>query len=406
MKICSVVASRYQGGASINAFDIAMGMVNKGHDVIVVSSDKMSDSYNLGGCKVEIIGQKIRSPLFHYFNPFLLWKLNKILKHTNPDIIHIHTLNLQTFSLCALLYSRRYPMIWTQHDLWPVCMTGWPDPPDCGQVQDQCQACGSWPNWMVKTNRLLKETIFKWSKLGIVCPTGWIANLLRQSRLGAMPTHIIPNGIDTNLFHPDGVDNPHVQKGPSHPERTLLFSGGRRLAGQLPAERKGWNYLAAALQQVAEDFNHIRLLFVGDPIQLPPHFPVKVKFEIQSDRADMKTHYHAADIFVLPTLADNSPLTVLEAMACKVPVISTRVGGIPEMVVSGETGILCPPRDENALADAIRWMLKNPELSRQMADKAYERFLNNYTLEKMIDRYYAVYLKTIRRFNKIIQDEA
>lgn len=389
MKICVINAAYNLGGASEQAFSICESLVERGHRVMFICAGTKDQSFLKNKYRVRILGQKYRNPIYHYFNPNLIRKLYILLKQYKPDIVHFHNINLQSFSLCSLLFSRLYPLVWTLHDLWPLCMTGWPSPPDCNQLIKQCYNCPTWPATLVRLNKLLKETIFRHSNLNVVCPSNWLANLLTECNLNINPIHVIFNGISPSLFSPCKKNNGNRSK------KILLFCGGKKIAGQLPAERKGWNYLVSALKKLVDLRTDIKLLYVGDPIKLLPSFPVPVSFEITSERKKMAEYYGVADLFILPTLADNSPLTVIEAMASKVPVIATDAGGISDMIISNETGMLCPPRDATALAEKIDYALSNPAHSSELAEKAYQRFKKFFTLERMIDQYEDVYMKTI-----------
>lgn len=395
MKICILTTDLNHGGATIIAQDVARGMAQKGHDVLFVCSGEKPDSYLFDGYHVQILSNNCQNPIYHYVNPLLMAKFHYLLRHFKPDILHVHNINLQTFSLCVLLFSLKYPMVWTLHDLWPLCMTGWPTPPDCNQLSKQCHDCPTWPTPIVKINKILKENIFRLSKMSIVCPSKWIASLLKVSNLHIHPTHINFNGIDSSLFPPMGKNRGHQSSEISNKKKVLLFCGGKKLAGQLPAERKGWNDLVTALKIIACRQTDTRLVYVGDPIDLPSSFPVPISFEIGVNREEMKNLYRIADLFILPTLAENSPLTIIEAMACKVPIIATNVGGIPEMIIPGETGLLCPSHDAVALAENIEYALSNPEHCSEMAEKAYQRFNEMFTFERMIEQYEDVYKKTI-----------
>jgi len=159
MKICILTAKLEHGGASIVALDVAKGIAEKGHEVLFVCSGKEEKNFEHEGFRIKELRSRIQNPLFHYFNPFLIFSLHRVLREFHPDIIHIHNINLQTFSLCALLFSHRYPMVWTLHDLWPVCLTGWPDSYNRNCVTNQCQGCPNWPQVYVKINKFLKEYI-------------------------------------------------------------------------------------------------------------------------------------------------------------------------------------------------------------------------------------------------------
>ena len=86
---------------------------------------------------------------------------------------------------------------------------------------------------------------------------------------------------------------------------------------------------------------------------------------------------------VVPSLWDNSPNTIYEAMAAELPVVASRVGGIPELVVHGETGLLVPPGDAEALAKAVVALLKEPIVGRQLGANGGQRAAQNYDLERI-----------------------
>jgi glycosyltransferase involved in cell wall biosynthesis len=88
-----------------------------------------------------------------------------------------------------------------------------------------------------------------------------------------------------------------------------------------------------------------------------------------------------SDIFVLPSLVENQPVSILEAMAHALPVVATPVGGIPEQVVDGETGMLVPPADAGALAGALERLCADPERRRAMGERGLERWRRDYSLE-------------------------
>jgi glycosyltransferase involved in cell wall biosynthesis len=92
-------------------------------------------------------------------------------------------------------------------------------------------------------------------------------------------------------------------------------------------------------------------------------------------------------LLVLSSLSEGMPNVVLEAFAYKTPVVATAVGGVPELVIDGETGWLVPPRDPHALAQAILDALANPEEARRRAENAYKHLLENFTVEKQVDKW-------------------
>jgi len=99
----------------------------------------------------------------------------------------------------------------------------------------------------------------------------------------------------------------------------------------------------------------------------------------------------ALDVFVLPSWIEGMPITVLEAMAHRKPVVATPVGGTPELVVDGETGLLVPPRDPEALAEALRSLVADPKRARRLGEAGYARVAERFTVERMTTRVLEVY---------------
>jgi glycosyltransferase involved in cell wall biosynthesis len=112
-------------------------------------------------------------------------------------------------------------------------------------------------------------------------------------------------------------------------------------------------------------------------------------------REDARDVLAEVDVVALPSWTEGLPLVVLEAMAQRRPVVATPVGGTPEVVVDGETGVLVPPRDPGALAAALRRLLDDADLRRRMGDAGYERVREHFSEETMARRVLAVYDKVL-----------
>lgn len=396
MKICLVTALINHGGVSVVAFEIAKGMAQKGHKVLIICSGESHYSFKKDGYQVLILKNNAKNAVYHYLNPFLLLKLRKQLNNFNPDIIHVHNINLQTFSLSTLLFSKYFPMVWTLHDVWCLCITGWPLIPDCYGLPRKCFKCPIWPNWMVKLNRILKEAIYSFSKPHIICPSYWLKSLLKYSVLGqANYSTVIYNGIDSKLFYKMKSLSMRSTFNIEKDKIVILFCGGKRIAKQYPAYRKGWNHLYIALQNLGKKYTNLHLLYVGDPIQIPTKSTFSFTFATNVSRKEMNVYYNISDFTVLPTLADNFALTILEAMASKLPIIASNTGGIPEALIDHQTGLLCPPRNPIILADKIELLILHPEFRSILAENAYFKFKEKFSFNDMIDKYEIAYKKTI-----------
>jgi glycosyltransferase involved in cell wall biosynthesis len=101
------------------------------------------------------------------------------------------------------------------------------------------------------------------------------------------------------------------------------------------------------------------------------------------------------DVAVLPSETESFPFVILEAMACRRPVIATNVGGIPDIVDDGNTGILVPPKDSDKLAEAIIKLLKDKELRERMGDAGRERFERLFTQERMLGKTFSLYEESL-----------
>jgi glycosyltransferase involved in cell wall biosynthesis len=108
-------------------------------------------------------------------------------------------------------------------------------------------------------------------------------------------------------------------------------------------------------------------------------------------RDDVETVLAAADVFVQPSLSEGLPLAVLEAMGNGLPVVATRVGGVPEALVDGKTGFLVPPGDPEALAAALKRVLDSADRGACMGSAARERAEAEFSVDRMTDRYRQLY---------------
>jgi glycosyltransferase involved in cell wall biosynthesis len=159
-------------------------------------------------------------------------------------------------------------------------------------------------------------------------------------------------GVDLSLWsvnRPDGAIGPRTAR--------LLFVGG-------DFRRKGGDVLLSCTADAGSEWELD--IVTRDPVDARGIPNVRIHKGIKSGTEEHTALYRQADMFVLPTQGDCSPWAITEAMAMQLPVISTTVGAIPELVVHGETGLLVPPESPAALLDAIRTLAKDPERRRAM----------------------------------------
>ena len=160
---------------------------------------------------------------------------------------------------------------------------------------------------------------------------------------------------------------------------------------------KGQSYLIDALALLKPKFPKLRAVLIGDG----PTRPEVQKRAIAKDVADISTFtgffddvfaaVNAFDLFVLPSDLEGVPYVVLEAMSQAKPIVATRVGGVPEAIISGETGLLVPPKDPQALAAAIETLINDENLAARLGRNAYLRFKEHFTVERMVERHEMLY---------------
>jgi glycosyltransferase involved in cell wall biosynthesis len=108
-------------------------------------------------------------------------------------------------------------------------------------------------------------------------------------------------------------------------------------------------------------------------------------------RADIPVLLNALDIFVLPSLSEGLPMSVLEAIACGLPVVATEVGGMPEVVVHGHTGLLVSSQDVEQLTAALVTLIQQPGLRRRLGRQGRARAVAHFSLQRMVHDYQLLY---------------
>jgi glycosyltransferase involved in cell wall biosynthesis len=200
---------------------------------------------------------------------------------------------------------------------------------------------------------------------------------LKEGRRFGLPPHrsrTIFNGVDTRRFHP----RPRSQ--PGGPMNLITVAN--------LVEGKGVQHLLRALAQLRS--SNVRLRVVGDGPELQPLRELAVKLGIcpQTEflglRSDVEDLLGASDIYIQPTLVEAFGLAIAEAMACGCAVVASRVGGIPELIEHGRSGLLVNPGDEAGLAEAINHLLENPALRKQLGDGARQRVCERFELSRAV----------------------
>ena len=231
----------------------------------------------------------------------------------------------------------------------------------------------------------LKIDIWRARRADLLIPfSRWAADLLVTgagvSRERVVPLHV---GLDLSVwqFRPRPVSD--------RPTRTkILFVGGE-------FTRKGGSDLLSAFIARLADSAELHLVTRTAPAELPPN--VHVYADLGANDQRLVELYRQADIFVHPTTSDLSPWVVLEAMASGCPVVTTRVGGIVDLVEEGQTGLFVPVGDVRKLADAIERLVLNPAMRRDMGARGRRLVEKNYNAEMNVPAILDLMKKTVDR---------
>jgi glycosyltransferase involved in cell wall biosynthesis len=199
------------------------------------------------------------------------------------------------------------------------------------------------------------------------------------------------NGVDTSRFRPG--------EGRTYLSRTFGIPVDAPVIGVVAGFRevKGHDVLLPAMVEVARVLPQSRLLLVGDgPLRsrieaLVAAHGLGDRVIFTGQRLDVERIVPECDVIALPSREEGIPVSALEAMACAVPVVATRVGGTPEVIDQGRTGLLVPPGNPGALATALLGLLRNPEYAHRLGKEGREITLGRFSVEAMIAKTRALY---------------
>jgi glycosyltransferase involved in cell wall biosynthesis len=349
----------------------------------------------------------LSNTMFTFYQPGLDLTCLEIVH--SADIIHLHSIiDEMTPQMVKQLMLLKRPIVWTLHDQWAFT-GGCHYSAGCMGYCSDCESCPQLePDPLKITEALLKDKreLFDNPLLTIVTPSRWMADCAAKSTV--FRNHrieVIPNGIDTSVFSPMPKAYAKKMFGINKKRKTILFC-----AFDGDEKRKGFSDFTAAIgyamsnpefRRKVEKFE-FELLFLGGSEQTfdQMKLPVKNLGLFDSD-AKISMAYAAADLFVLPSLEDNFPNTMLEAMSCGTPVIAYSTGGIPEAITDGDNGLIVPTGDYRKLGDAICSLMKNEELLKHMGGRAREKALREFTIDTQATRHFHLYEALLRNKSKL-----
>ncbi len=318
-----------------------------------------------------------------------------ILPQIGPcDIVHLHWVaSFLDYDSFFRVIPHEKPVVWTLHDMNPVT-GGCHYDMECGRHQQGCHACPQLGSTHAKdlaaeiwARKLAIVSQVPLHRLCLVTPSRWLGRVAKGSRLFArFRVETIPYGIDLDAFAPRDPSVARDVLGIPRDAKVVLF-----VAEIVDNARKGYAQLMTALSRCSKELEGLWLLSVGHKGARGPEGMRGSHLSHIDNERFLSLVYSAADVFVIPSLQDNLPNTVLEALACGVPVVGFDVGGIPDMVREGETGRLVKRGDIDGLRRAIVELLQSLELRHGLSRKAREVAVEEYALRRQAEAYTDLY---------------
>jgi glycosyltransferase involved in cell wall biosynthesis len=309
------------------------------------------------------------------------------------DVLHLHWVaafvDVRAFFGA---FGGKVPIVWTLHDMHPF--TGGCHYDDgCGRFADSCGRC---PQLGSRGRRDLSRAVWRRRRrayatcgddmLRVVTPSRWLeGDAKRSSLLGRFAARTIPNGLDTDRMQPR--DRRMARRALDVPPdaRVAMFA-----AASIGARRKGFHLLREAVGHLRDPAGLLLLSMGEGRPDLPRHVNHLHVGSIQDERI-VSLVYSAADVFVAPSVQDNLPNTVMEAMACGTPVIAFDVGGMADMVRPGSTGVLVPSGDAAALRAAMEKLLADPDELARLGRNCRQAAVREYACQVQASRYIELY---------------
>jgi glycosyltransferase involved in cell wall biosynthesis len=291
------------------------------------------------------------------------------------DVVHLHTV-ADWFDVPHWLetLSRRMGVVISIHDMWHItggCFLY----RGCDRYTSEIDPCDSCPILKWPANQLLARAAFarklrayRSCRARMVANSHWLAELAGRSAIAKAcgGVRVIPPGIDTRVFKQ--YDKELCRKQLSLPADAFVITTG---GASLNDTNKNVVWLFKQLSRLSDVGNVIVLAFGEGHVPVPDGLNVRFTGGI-GERCDLARLLAAADVFVTASLMETYGLTLVEAMACGIPVVAFRVGGIPEAAPDGQGAILCRPRDGAALLEAITNLRESPQLREKLGRIAHE----------------------------------
>jgi len=357
MRIIQMDKQRRWTGQTHQTFYISRQLHRRGHDVLVVCQP---DSALAKGAQAEGIPTLcLRMKGWRLFPGAL--RLARRLRKDRFDILHPHGARDHLLASIAAFLSGGPSVVRTKHNLCPI----------------------------------KGPLLYRWFTSHLIAVSRAARDVLLDAGVRPEKVTVLYDGTDLERFKPAPKAPAVLRELDLRPEYFVIGTAGR-----LGSKSKGVPTLLRAVQILKEKAPHLRCLLVGrgaDHIEaLAGSLALDGRAIFTGFRQDIPAVLSVMDLYVQPSVRDALASSVLEAMAMGKPVAATRVGGMPEMVVEGETGQLCESENPAALADIILEMMNHPDRLKAMGQNARARVEQLFGLDRMMDELEQTYRAVVR----------
>lgn len=414
MRVLIVNTSEKTGGAAVAANRLTEALNNNGVKAKMLVRDKETDDLTVAG-----LGGGLRQRwnflwerwcIFSglHFSRDHLFELDianagsditRTREFKEADVVHLHWVNQGMLSLRGIkrILDSGKPVVWTMHDFWPataICHY----PHGCRAYRDGgCACCPYLPGHgsrhdMAHRVWRRKEHIWRSRNIIFVTCSRWLASEVKHSLL-LTGKHVasVPNAIDTREFRPGDTREARMRLSLPLDRRLILFVSQRTTD-----RRKGMDYMLDACGRLAEACPDVKdstaaVILGGHSDEFAGRLPFPVyPIGYVGERQKIIDVYNAADVFVLPSLEDNLPNTVMEAMACGVPCVGFSTGGVPEMIDHRKNGYVAAYKDAADLAEGMRWVLSEADYG-ELSRNAVRKVMSSYSQQSVAMKYIEIY---------------
>lgn len=383
------------GGVSTHVYALKQELERLGHEVDIFAHHPNMQQYYMPNNERYLDKEKVKFPIYEkimsYYNetipqvdPWVIWReierysfeaAATVFGLAKYDLIHTHDI-VSTRALWRVK-PKNVPLIATIHG----CLAT--EHLISGEITSK-----KGTRWEYVSS---EEYYGATSSDITIVPTEWLKNIMvNDFNIPANHIKVIPYGMDIDKFITENNYSPTLQ-GP-HGKKLIICP-----ARLVPV--KGHEVLINALAQLKQKRTDWHCWLVGDG-ELRQQLEQQVQqMQLASDitflgnRGDIPTLLKQADIFVLPSLQDNQPFSVMEAQVTGKPVIVSNAGGIPEMVEHGKTGLIVPSGDSETLSNSIENLLSDDVLRNQLSKNAQKYGLKQWSLQTMMKRILKIYNK-------------